>query len=155
MLWGQHWWQECVVTATVVGYMSPPQRAFRRAPGLLGRGPWQSAEDACGGFPVAVEVTWVNGGGLHKWPLLPARFVVLQEGTQPVGVRRQSCPGAAIACARLLAAERVVQALGLSSQTHWTGVRRCSSGLQASWEGTLQWSQPNPGVAVSLRERSD
>lgn len=35
-----------------------------------------------------------------------------------MGVRRQSCPGAAIACARLLAALRVVQAVGLSSKTH-------------------------------------
>lgn len=33
---------------------------------LLGRGPWRGAEDACGGFPVAVEVTWVSGDGLHK-----------------------------------------------------------------------------------------
>lgn len=40
--------------------------SWSREKRLLGRGPWQSAEDACGGFPVAVEVTWVNGDGLHK-----------------------------------------------------------------------------------------
>lgn len=31
----------------------------------LGGGPWRGAEDACGGFPVDVEVMWVSGNGLH------------------------------------------------------------------------------------------
>ena len=57
----------------------------------------------------------MSADGLREWPVLSGRFVVLQEGTKLVGLRGQSCPGAAVAGAGLLAALWAVQAVGLSS----------------------------------------